>query len=275
MSEHNKYYEQRSFWGKDFNSIPAESQRLLATRNLIPQDVESILDVGCGNGAFLNSLPSSYITIGTDLSQEALRYARVKVVRSDISALPFPDRSFDLVTCLEVLEHLPHKAFTDTLDQIARITRKYVIISVPNNQNLELSLVTCPSCRCRFNANYHVRSFSASFLKTEPLFPGSRFVQLVEIGPMIPAPRYNLFVATVYQAMIKNTLPQHAICPQCGYQESEPAYDEKGKQSAYRGKDRHRRGIFRVMLWPFRIAAKVIWPSRKQHRWISALYKVT
>jgi SAM-dependent methyltransferase len=44
--------------------------------------------------------------------------------------LPFPDASFDCVLCLDVLEHLEniHAVF----DDLCRVTRRYVIVSLPN-----------------------------------------------------------------------------------------------------------------------------------------------
>jgi ubiquinone/menaquinone biosynthesis C-methylase UbiE len=44
-------------------------------------------------------------------------------------ALPFPARSFDLVFCLEVLEHLDTPA--EALAELARVTRQTLIVSVP------------------------------------------------------------------------------------------------------------------------------------------------
>ena len=45
--------------------------------------------------------------------------------------LPFDDESFDCVACLDVLEHLDnlHRVFAE----LVRTTRKYIVISLPNN----------------------------------------------------------------------------------------------------------------------------------------------
>lgn len=88
-------------------------------------DNSSILDVGGDRGALQKHLPpsSSYYNIGfgAEVSQEY-----------NLENIPYPfgDNSFDVVLCLDVLEHLEniHAAF----DELCRISRKHLIISLPN-----------------------------------------------------------------------------------------------------------------------------------------------
>jgi ubiquinone/menaquinone biosynthesis C-methylase UbiE len=69
-----------------------------------------ILDVGCGTGANLELLSEAGDAQGIDVSSEALSFCRerglVNVKRGEAEALPFEDNSFDLVTGLDVIEHL-------------------------------------------------------------------------------------------------------------------------------------------------------------------------
>jgi len=120
------YYEQSALWEKDFLSIPAERERIIETIEIIPPDVQTILDVGCGNGAFLNSLPDGYQAIGLDFSREALKYVKTKANCGDIVALPFKSASFDLVTCLEVLEHLSSGVFEKALSELQRVSKRKI-----------------------------------------------------------------------------------------------------------------------------------------------------
>lgn len=69
-----------------------------------------ILDVGCGTGANLELLDRFGQAEGVDVSEEALSFCRARglkrVQRGRAEQLPYEDESFDLVTALDVVEHL-------------------------------------------------------------------------------------------------------------------------------------------------------------------------
>jgi len=69
-----------------------------------------ILDVGCGTGANLQMLAQFGAAEGVDVSSEALEFCRArglaKVRQGAAETLPYEDASFDLVTGLDVVEHL-------------------------------------------------------------------------------------------------------------------------------------------------------------------------
>ena len=69
-----------------------------------------ILDVGCGTGANLQMLSEFGAAEGVDVSTEALDFCRArglsKVKQGAAESLPYEDASFDLVTGLDVVEHL-------------------------------------------------------------------------------------------------------------------------------------------------------------------------
>lgn len=69
-----------------------------------------ILDVGCGTGANLQMLGSYGVAEGVDVSDEALEFCRARglaeVKQGAAESLPYENASFDLVTALDVVEHL-------------------------------------------------------------------------------------------------------------------------------------------------------------------------
>jgi len=98
------------------------------------------LDLGCGDGLFLEMLKKKGITgVGLDVSEEAIKKCRAKGLRAEVfdfsnQKLPFKDNQFDCVVALDVLEHLyfPLK----TIKEAARVSTKYIIVSVPNFNSL-------------------------------------------------------------------------------------------------------------------------------------------
>lgn len=70
----------------------------------------NILDVGCGTGANLEMLAQFGEAEGVDVSAEALSFCQARGLRNvkqgAAEALPYEDNSFDLVTGLDVVEHL-------------------------------------------------------------------------------------------------------------------------------------------------------------------------
>jgi 2-polyprenyl-3-methyl-5-hydroxy-6-metoxy-1,4-benzoquinol methylase len=97
----------------------------------------SVLDAGCGEGetiARLRPLLGERIA-AVDISAEAVEFTAarlpdVAVSRESVLDLPFADGEFDLVLCLEVLEHLddPRAAAAE----LARVGSGRVVISVPH-----------------------------------------------------------------------------------------------------------------------------------------------
>lgn len=73
-------------------------------------DPPRILDVGCGTGANLELLGEFGRAEGVDISTDALKFCQERglanVRHGEAEQLPFEDRSFDLVTALDVVEHL-------------------------------------------------------------------------------------------------------------------------------------------------------------------------
>ncbi len=213
------YYNQDTFWNKDFLLIERDRIRLQHIVNIIPDDVKSIIDVGCGNGYilnYLNELKKYNRLVGVDFSSNALTFVKTEKYECDITSIPFKDSSFDLVMCNEVLEHLTINEFTSALKHLKRLTKKYIIITVPNNENLEDDLVCCPYCFTWFNQELHLRSFTKEKIKN--LFYDFEILKCFEAGPENIYILRNDISRVFNKYLIKPQPSSYAICPSCGYQ---------------------------------------------------------
>jgi len=108
----------------------------------------SLLDLGCSEGIFTFEQSSKRdIVIGVDIALSKLKKAKsyvsvaknVEFIAADAENLPFVDRAFDVVLCLELLEHLPD--YLKGLDEISRVCKKTLVISVPGSVTLPTKIV--------------------------------------------------------------------------------------------------------------------------------------
>jgi len=98
-----------------------------------------VLDVGCGIGQYFPYLKGSITGIDFDIKN--VRRARksfpnAKVIHHDLSKLPLPvDKKYDLVICLELIEHIKKKDALRLIKELEKITKGYLLISTPNINN--------------------------------------------------------------------------------------------------------------------------------------------
>ena len=186
MDLDKKYYENDKLWKPSaFDDL--EHARIEITSRMIPEDVISVVDVGCGNGLFLNYLSGrvsseSLKLLGVDTSESALKYVKTDKALGNISKLPFESKSWDLVSALEIIEHLSVDEYEAGLRELARVSRKYILISVPYDQTLEDAFRECPLCKTRFNSAHHKRSFDESAMKALFSDEGIENTKLMRFG---------------------------------------------------------------------------------------------
>lgn len=193
---------------------PAEERRIEETVVHLPLGCMSALDVGCGMGRLLLRLKLRYLCAGADISLGALRRSSMKgvCVQALIQSLPFASRSFDVVLCTEVLEHIPEDHFLMAIAELRRVARKYILVSVPNRENLLEETVSCGSCGLTFHRYGHLRSFDQGGLSA--LFHPMRLVEHWEMGsPEVVWSRSLLRVRTMAG---RSSVNAAAPCPSCG-----------------------------------------------------------
>lgn len=101
-------------------------------------EVHTTLDVGCATGFVVEALRELGIDAkGVDVSEWAVRHPALGAAGhigygNLLERLPFPDAAFDLVTAFETLEHLPPESVPRALRELRRVTRSYVVATIPS-----------------------------------------------------------------------------------------------------------------------------------------------
>lgn len=108
-------------------------------------EFDTLLDVGSGRGVFLlpfmEEFPQVKVT-SLDLLDKRVIFLnelaaggnnQLTAYKKNICDQPFPDNSFDVVTLLEVLEHIPE--VDKAVVAAVKMARKYVVVSVPSKED--------------------------------------------------------------------------------------------------------------------------------------------
>jgi len=93
-----------------------EAKIKAALNELKPKNGSLVLDVGCGTGLLFPQIAEDAdLLVGLDFSSNILRQARkrakqhssVAILRADADFLPFPDKTFNVVFAITLLQNMP------------------------------------------------------------------------------------------------------------------------------------------------------------------------
>ncbi len=139
-----EFYGERYFVGhKELHEtgysdyVDGEGIRRLIEITLQHFSPKRVLDVGCARGYTVHRLMrAGLFAVGVDYSEYAVltspREARPFVMQGDALALPFADETFDLIICIETLEHLWPSQVPQAIAELARVTSDWVFLSIPS-----------------------------------------------------------------------------------------------------------------------------------------------
>ncbi len=211
MTRTDDYYKQKGLFGRQ--PEPYQVQVLADVLDLLPKDIESVLDVGCGDGYVTDALPKRLRVVGLDISEEALRHVKRQTKVGSITEIPFEDKSFDLVMANDIIEHLPGADYAKALSELERVTSGYVLVTVPHREQLEAQQARCAECGCVYHLNRHQRAFDERIFRD--LFGGSlRPVEIRYSGDLTLSPPDPTIPIKHGRGFYRTW--EKGVCPDCG-----------------------------------------------------------
>jgi SAM-dependent methyltransferase len=128
---------------QDLNFVPGKSHysmkyivggRLFSyahqMNTVLAHEPRAILEIGPGPGMVTAALRAIDIEVTTVDVQAELN----PDVVASVTNLPFENGSFDVSMCCQVLEHLPFEQFVPALEELCRVSRKVVLVSLPDTR---------------------------------------------------------------------------------------------------------------------------------------------
>lgn len=138
--------------------------------------------------------------------------------------IPLKSEQFDMVFSSEMLEHLEEQVLKGSVNEFKRLSKKYIFITVPNEENPDKLSIQCPKCKFIYNRPNHLRSFNVNSLVK--LFPEYKLVKTTSFGMKVRY--YNSKILKLKRNLTPSTawVPYYwisktdrkTICPHCEHE---------------------------------------------------------
>lgn len=205
----------QAYYEKEAEDVPlwGDIREIALAENLfdvLPKKFKSLIDVGCGDGYFLDYLSKRKKGLNLtafDLSKKRLKKVKMHLPliwakQGNILKMPFKNESFDVVVCSEVLEHI--KDYKRGLHELMRICKKYLIITVPNEH--PLTAVRCPYCKKKHFLSGHFHSFKETDFYT--FFSKRQMIKITKFRNMFSYNKKTLKLSKKIRMMLDKILIQ-------------------------------------------------------------------
>jgi len=191
-----------------------------------------VLDYGCGPGFLLNHLLAirDFECFGLDFSRESVELANRRFSAKGnwhgaihCASLPssYKDRSFDIISCIETIEHVMPDQLPALFGELKRLIAPggTILLTTPNNENLDERTHYCPFCNAEFHHMQHLRSFTEASLTALLRENGFsvNFCKAVNLLELLPRPgiRFKDLSASETYGLIKQGIRtiRYALSP--------------------------------------------------------------
>lgn len=186
------------------------------------KDCETVLDLGCGPSSPLQYCKNIKYSVGVETFKPYLEESRRRKVHSEyiekkVEEVYFPEKSFDAVIMIEVLEHLPAKTGYEMLEKAGNWAKKRVIISTPNgflpqkalDGNLFQKHLSGWDIKTMEKLEFCCRGLSGfKFLRREAPLEGAGddFMASIKLQP-----RFFWFIVATLSQLITHPFPKYAF----------------------------------------------------------------
>lgn len=173
MLTNKNVYEAKDSNGNIYGQIGLlDLYRFKKTLEHVPVDTESVLDCGCDRGQWLSYVcgrRSIKQHLGVDISEARISEAKLLHPELNLQVGYLENtvdlnHKYDVVTALEVLEHIPD--WSPVLDSLFSWAKKRVIVSVPYKE--QLSVYPCIHCGKPTPNSGHLHSFKEETFQEYP-----------------------------------------------------------------------------------------------------------
>lgn len=185
----------------------------LVLEHLTVKKNNTILDIGCGLGEFLESIQNpTVLKIGIDNDPECIEICKKSVKQpnvhfrvADAHALPFPPDFFDIVTCISVLEHIDNP--TAVIREAYRVCKKggIGIFVTPNLGRPSRMFLAMRRIHKRVRSG-HKQGWDYHLLRDNLQYNGWKVAEI--ITRLVDCPFYDSLPRTIGNFFSHRLLPQ-------------------------------------------------------------------
>jgi len=136
LAEHDKY--KVCYQDNNYRMGGARKRDAFAAMESI--EGNSFLDIGCGRGEMLDSAESRGFSVvhGVEVVPDLIDGERV--IKGTVQDIPFPDKSVDVVTFMDVIEHLVPGDEVAACEELKRVAKNTILLTANNRPSIHKGL---------------------------------------------------------------------------------------------------------------------------------------
>ena len=204
MNEYKQRGDYHRNIDKTWSYYPIYKEKMKYVRRYIDEralSVYKILDIGCGEGVLVEELRDLGFTNTKGID---LNYNSEHVEQGNALKMKYKDSSFDMVICLDLIEHLSFEDQDKLLKELRRVLKKtgYLIMSIPNLAHLASRIAFM------FSGNLIRTSSANRHIGDRPI---NEYIELIKENDFHILQRKGIFPTFLISSILTYCIPQHML----------------------------------------------------------------